>query len=150
MSKQVVVSSNLIPDASDKKKPSGRTAMLIDDEDADSAQSSKQQKESPEFKAAMELEAKSPDQAITRYRALLAQADSDGSLQKVKEDSIYRLGELYAKLGRANELKQLVVDIRPFSQAIAKSKTAKIGLSSPHSSLYRSALTSHHRTALVA
>lgn len=48
-------------------------------------------------------------------------------MQKTKEDSIYRLGELYAKLGRAKELQQLVVDIRPFFQTIAKSKTAKIG-----------------------
>jgi len=45
---------------------------------------------------------------------------------KSKEEAIYKLGELYARLGRTDSLHKLVVDIRPFFSILPKSRTTKI------------------------
>lgn len=45
---------------------------------------------------------------------------------KLKEDSIYQLAEIYARLKQPQELRQLNETIRPFFSDLAKAKTAKI------------------------
>jgi len=66
--------------------------------------------------------------AIKIYQQILAAAGSDPSeeVTKVKENAIYRLGKLYAKLGRLNELTGLITQVRPFFENVSKAKTAKI------------------------
>jgi len=45
---------------------------------------------------------------------------------KLKEQAIYRLGELYAKQGEAEQLRALLAQIRPFFAAIPKARVVKI------------------------
>jgi len=45
---------------------------------------------------------------------------------KAKEQAIYALGSVYAKLKRVKELGSLIVDIRPFFETVSKAKTSKI------------------------
>jgi len=66
--------------------------------------------------------------AIKIYQQIIASAGSDASeeVTKVKENAIYRIGKLYAKLGRLNELTGLITQVRPFFENISKAKAAKI------------------------
>lgn len=50
---------------------------------------------------------------------------SEGAL-RTRERTIYALGELYAKLGRADALQKLLSDIRPFFSLIPKARTTKV------------------------
>jgi len=45
---------------------------------------------------------------------------------RAKEQAIYALGGLYAKLKRTKDLSSLIVDIRPYFETISKAKTSKI------------------------
>lgn len=78
------------------------------------------------FDEAVSIEDVNPAKALTLYRSVLNDADPSNVLAKLKEESITRMGALYAKLGQTAELKQLFVDIRPFFTRIPKSRTAKI------------------------
>jgi len=72
---------------------------------------------------------KQPSEQITAFQRIIAAddvKDAKSERVKVKEQAIYQLGKLLVKLGRASELKSLLVDIRPFFAAIPKGKTAKI------------------------
>jgi len=82
--------------------------------------------ETSEFDIAVEMEDRKPLDAAAKFKKIISEDDPTGRLAKVKEDSIYHLGDIYAKQGKAKELMQLVVDIRPFFKSIAKSRTAKI------------------------
>jgi len=67
-----------------------------------------------------------PTKAIKLFREMIEQADPLKKYSKIKEESIYELGQIYAKQGKTEELKKLIVDIRPFFDVIPKAKTAKI------------------------
>eukprot|EP01116_Phalansterium_solitarium_P021656 TRINITY_DN6818_c0_g1_i2.p1 TRINITY_DN6818_c0_g1~~TRINITY_DN6818_c0_g1_i2.p1 ORF type:complete len:491 (-),score=91.88 TRINITY_DN6818_c0_g1_i2:202-1674(-) len=69
------------------------------------------------------------EQAINVYRTIIASPvgeESVDDINRIKENTIYKLASLLAKLGRVQELSQLLKDIRPFADAISKAKTAKI------------------------
>ena len=66
------------------------------------------------------------DDAISAYRKILSSDESSENALKAKEQSIYKLGELYAIQGDVENILALLRDIRPFFQTIPKSKTAKI------------------------
>src|SRR5687767_6650686 len=78
------------------------------------------------FDEAVSIEDVNPNKAIQLYHTVLDDADATGTLVKIKEESILRLASLYAKTGKTAELKQLLVQIRPFFSQIPKSRTAKI------------------------
>lgn len=46
---------------------------------------------------------------------------------RMKEEAVYHLGRIYAKQQDANNLKQLMVNLRPYFATISKSRSAKIG-----------------------
>lgn len=79
-----------------------------------------------EFDQAVDLEAENVDKAVTLYRQVVAKDDAREELSKIKEDSIYRLATIFARRGSSAELKNLLVEIRPYFETLAKSKTAKI------------------------
>jgi 26S proteasome regulatory subunit N6 len=70
-----------------------------------------------------------PDVAKQAYSFIildgLGKSQSD-QVNRLKEQAIYKLGELYAKLGEADSLRALLTQIRPFFEVIAKARTAKI------------------------
>lgn len=60
---------------------------------------------------------------IEKCRRVLA---DDGAAYKEREAAIFSLGRQYAEAGRADLLKQLLVEIRPFFSTIPKVRTARI------------------------
>lgn len=70
-----------------------------------------------------------PDASIAVFRSIIddesKKSATDGS-GKVKEAAIYRLGETLAKLGRSEELAELLTTLRSFFSTIPKARTAKI------------------------
>jgi len=82
--------------------------------------------EDPKIKQISSMEGSQPDKAVEMYKQLIAQDDATGELARTKEAAILRLAQLYAKLQRPADLKNLVVEIRPFFSTIPKAKTAKI------------------------
>lgn len=79
-----------------------------------------------EYDRAVELEHHQPQQAITFYQQVLAKEDPTNKYVKLKEQSIYKLGELFAKQHRGNDLRDLIISIRPFFNSLPKARTAKI------------------------
>jgi len=70
------------------------------------------------------------DQVIRLYQQIVNyNSDSvarNEQIIKTKEDSIYKLAEIYARLKQPQELRNLNESIRPFFTDLAKAKTAKI------------------------
>lgn len=64
--------------------------------------------------------------AVPMFEQMVVVDDPEGIYVKLKESSIYKLGELYTKLSLAKKLRELLVNIRPFFSGIPKAKTAKI------------------------
>merc|ERR1712166_1131862 len=60
------------------------------------------------------------------YNLVLLLEDPKGELAKTKEQSVYGLAKLLSETKNVAVLKQLLVQIRPFLNTIAKAKTAKI------------------------
>eukprot|EP00727_Mastigamoeba_balamuthi_P010357 m51a1_g5944 hypothetical protein (446) ;mRNA; r:122127-123926 len=63
-------------------------------------------------------------QAIAALEAILARPGDDS--RDSKEAAIYKLADLYAAVGNADALADLLKRVRPFFQLIAKARTAKI------------------------
>jgi 26S proteasome regulatory subunit N6 len=68
------------------------------------------------------------DQAVATYNKIIFDESNlkDDELLRIKEEAIYRLGDLYCRLGKPVELSNLLKQLRPFFQDIPKAKTAKI------------------------
>ena len=73
-----------------------------------------------------ELAESSPAAAAAQYESLIVSPETGEEATKVKEQAIYRLGEVYAKSGEATKLGALLTNLRPFFATIPKAKTAKI------------------------
>eukprot|EP00898_Chlorokybus_atmophyticus_P003910 jgi/Chlat1/451/Chrsp103S01066 len=67
-----------------------------------------------------------PDEAIKLYRDVIHSPATDPEALKVKEQAITHCGELLAKQGKAQELRALLTEIRPYFALIPKAKTAKL------------------------
>jgi 26S proteasome regulatory subunit N6 len=76
--------------------------------------------------AAAELAETNPAAAAAQFEALIVSAETSEDAVKVKESTIYQLGEVYAKQGEAAKLGALLTNLRPFFATIPKAKTAKI------------------------
>ena len=79
-----------------------------------------------QFEAAELLAQTSPQGAIAAFKVIFATDYNDERAEKVKEQAIYKLSELYAIEGETDNLLGLMKDIRPYFTTIPKSKTAKI------------------------
>mmetsp|Transcript_29014 Transcript_29014/g.71122 ORF Transcript_29014/g.71122 Transcript_29014/m.71122 type:complete len:435 (-) Transcript_29014:122-1426(-) len=67
-----------------------------------------------------------PKEAESLYRSIFTDECDGEELNKVKEQSICKLGELFADQQRVEDIQKLMVEIRPFYNTIPKAKTAKI------------------------
>lgn len=81
---------------------------------------------SRELADALERAPSDPEGAARALQAVIARPDARRTQDKEKEQAIYELGKLYCRLGRANELRSMLVNLRPFFGTLPKSKTAKI------------------------
>jgi len=67
-----------------------------------------------------------PAEAEGLYKKVMNDESDGEELNKVKEQAICKLGELYADQKRVEDIQKLMVSIRPFFNNIPKAKTAKI------------------------
>jgi hypothetical protein len=67
-----------------------------------------------------------PKEAEAKYKSIFGEEAGGDELNKVKEQAICKLGELYADQERVADIQKLMVEIRPFFNLIPKAKTAKI------------------------
>eukprot|EP00455_Lapot_gusevi_P018579 TRINITY_DN2016_c0_g1_i1.p2 TRINITY_DN2016_c0_g1~~TRINITY_DN2016_c0_g1_i1.p2 ORF type:complete len:443 (+),score=156.69 TRINITY_DN2016_c0_g1_i1:55-1329(+) len=67
-----------------------------------------------------------PARSARLFEELIQKDGSDPDQQKIKENAIYRLGEILVKQGQASEFRRILVDLRPFFAIIPKARTAKI------------------------
>mmetsp|Transcript_30689 Transcript_30689/g.44869 ORF Transcript_30689/g.44869 Transcript_30689/m.44869 type:complete len:437 (-) Transcript_30689:323-1633(-) len=70
--------------------------------------------------------ANKPDQAEAAYNSVYAEEGDGEEFNKLKEQAICKLGELFANSKRVNDIQKLMISIRPFFANIPKAKTAKI------------------------
>jgi len=70
--------------------------------------------------------AMAPEDAVAVCEAVIYSDNTSEEVTKLKEQAIFRLGELYAKLNRGDKLGQLLTALRPFFATVPKAKTAKI------------------------
>lgn len=64
--------------------------------------------------------------SIEKYKEIIASGDNSEEAVKIKEQAIARLGKLYSKQQRPEDLKDLLSTIKPFFAYIPKAKTAKL------------------------
>eukprot|EP00667_Euglena_gracilis_P009477 EG_transcript_9638 len=65
-------------------------------------------------------------EVVEGLRAIIQSDLRDDQAIKTKEHAIYQLGDLLAEAGRADDLNQLLREVRPFFTYVPKAKTAKI------------------------
>ncbi|GAB2296678.1 26S proteasome regulatory subunit rpn6 [Dionaea muscipula] len=75
---------------------------------------------------AMALEAKDPSEAILILYRVLENPSSSSEALRIKEQAITNLTELLRQENRAEDLRSLLTQLRPFFSLIPKAKTAKI------------------------
>eukprot|EP01119_Soliformovum_irregulare_P002241 TRINITY_DN12525_c0_g1_i1.p1 TRINITY_DN12525_c0_g1~~TRINITY_DN12525_c0_g1_i1.p1 ORF type:complete len:425 (-),score=138.08 TRINITY_DN12525_c0_g1_i1:136-1410(-) len=79
------------------------------------------------FDAAENIEGTNLQQSITGYSSVIREeSDKTEESNKIKENAIYKLGKIYAKNGQATSLFELLREVRPFFDEVAKARTAKI------------------------
>jgi len=64
--------------------------------------------------------------AVPALKAIVADARVDEPVHRIKELAIYKLGRIYQKEGRPEDLGALTKEFRPFYATIPKARTAKI------------------------
>ncbi|KAF2299155.1 hypothetical protein GH714_030826 [Hevea brasiliensis] len=72
------------------------------------------------------LEAKTPSESISIYYRMLENPSSSPDSLRIKEQAITNLSDLLRQENRAEELRSLLTQLRPFFALIPKAKTAKI------------------------
>ncbi|CAN6485474.1 unnamed protein product [Victoria cruziana] len=72
------------------------------------------------------LEAKDPSESIAILYRILANPSSSAEALRIKEQAITNLSDLLQQEKRAEELRSLLTQLRPFFAVIPKAKTAKI------------------------
>lgn len=72
------------------------------------------------------LEAKSPSEAISMLYRVLEDPSSTSEALRIKEQAITNLSDLLRQENRAEDLRSLLTQLRPFFSLIPKAKTAKI------------------------
>ncbi|KAL4317902.1 hypothetical protein GQ457_18G024870 [Hibiscus cannabinus] len=75
---------------------------------------------------AQALEAKTPSEAISILYRVLENPSSSPDALRIKEQAITNLSDLLRQENRAEELRSLLTQLRPFFALIPKAKTAKI------------------------
>ncbi|KAB1208262.1 hypothetical protein CJ030_MR7G027325 [Morella rubra] len=75
---------------------------------------------------AQALEAKSPAEAIAILYCILENPSSSSDALRIKEQAIANLSDLLRQENRAEDLRNLLTQVRPFFNLIPKAKTAKI------------------------
>jgi 26S proteasome regulatory subunit N6 len=76
---------------------------------------------------AKDMEVKSPDNAAQAYKKIIFnEEDIDDPTARGREQAIYALGEFLVKQGKAQDLQNLAMDLRPVFNDLPKAKTAKI------------------------
>ncbi|KDP24695.1 hypothetical protein JCGZ_26470 [Jatropha curcas] len=75
---------------------------------------------------AQALEAKTPTESISIYYRILENPSSSPESIRIKEQAITNLSDLLKEEQRAEELRSLLTQLRPFFALIPKAKTAKI------------------------
>eukprot|EP00475_Leptophrys_vorax_P041376 TRINITY_DN77987_c0_g1_i1.p1 TRINITY_DN77987_c0_g1~~TRINITY_DN77987_c0_g1_i1.p1 ORF type:complete len:439 (+),score=45.46 TRINITY_DN77987_c0_g1_i1:236-1552(+) len=75
---------------------------------------------------AAELQTSDPSGAAAVYRGIIADDATSAEAVRVKESAACALGEILSKQGKAEELRGLLTDLRPFFAVIPKAKTAKL------------------------
>ncbi|XP_010545427.1 PREDICTED: 26S proteasome non-ATPase regulatory subunit 11 homolog [Tarenaya hassleriana] len=72
------------------------------------------------------LEAKSPSEAISILYSVLEDPSSSPEALRIKEQAVTNLSDILTQENKAEDLRQLLVQLRPFFSLIPKAKTAKI------------------------
>ena len=84
----------------------------------------------PEYDTALDLVETKPAEAAEILRKIIQTTydteEETTKTSRMKEESIYELGRIYAKLGDVSNAQQLMVEIRPFFKEISKPRSAKI------------------------
>ncbi|KAJ0988104.1 hypothetical protein J5N97_006460 [Dioscorea zingiberensis] len=75
---------------------------------------------------ALALEAKEPSESISILYRILEDPSSSSEALRIKEQAISNLSDLLRQEKRAEELRSLLTQLRPFFSLIPKAKTAKI------------------------
>ena len=81
-----------------------------------------------QYESAVAAAASNPEQAISTLQNMVrTDVDSDDiDAIHLKEKAVYKLGDIYARLKRPDDVAALLVAIRPFFTQLPKAKTAKI------------------------
>ncbi|XP_002965093.2 26S proteasome non-ATPase regulatory subunit 11 homolog [Selaginella moellendorffii] len=75
---------------------------------------------------ALEIQDADPPRAISLLQSVLRDSSSAAEVLRVKEQAISVLSELFSQQKRAEDLRSLLTELRPFFAVIPKAKTAKI------------------------
>nr|BAJ21269.1 26S proteasome non-ATPase regulatory subunit [Enchytraeus japonensis] len=81
-----------------------------------------------ELENAKNIKTSNPKQAVDVLGSIVKRCINDSSEESIKvtEAAILELGQLFAKLGRADELSELIIFTRPFLELVSKAKAAKL------------------------
>lgn len=78
------------------------------------------------LEGAAELRDSDPDKAAALYRSIINDPSTSAEVLRIKDLAITGLGDILSKQGKAEELRALLTELRPYFALIPKAKTAKI------------------------